>query len=127
MRLYICVGHGVVIVVCSPWYRPSSALHCFSSSLVSCSYVCNVCIAIERKQLKVLNIVQNTTVAMRSVPLVSIYCWVQNCRVLSFDLDVHRQNEEYGHVPRKEPLVNKVNYSLVDEVEHVLLLAVFCR
>ena len=38
--LYICIGHGVVIVVCSPWYRPSSILYSFSSSLVSCNYVC---------------------------------------------------------------------------------------
>ena len=27
--LYICVGHGVVTVVCSPWYRPSSVFIAF--------------------------------------------------------------------------------------------------
>ena len=26
---YICVGHGVFIVVCSPWLRPSSVFVAF--------------------------------------------------------------------------------------------------
>ena len=49
-----------------------------------------------------------------------------HCRLLSIDSDVHRQNEECGHVPTKEPCVNKVDDSPVDEVEHVLLLVDFC-
>ena len=50
-----------------------------------------------------------------------------HCRLLSIDLDVHRQNEEFWHEPTKESRVNKVDDSLVDEVEHVLILVDFCR
>ena len=42
-----------------------------------------------------------------------------HCRFLSIDSEVHRQNEEFWHVATKEPRVNKVDNSLVDEVEHV--------
>ena len=52
MCLYIYVGHGVVIVICSPWYCPSSVLFSFSSSLVSCNHICNRCIPIEKKNCK---------------------------------------------------------------------------
>ena len=48
-----------------------------------------------------------------------------HCRLFSIDSDVHRQNEEYPHVPTKEPRVNKVDDLLINEVEHVLLLANF--
>ena len=46
---FICVGHGVFIVVGTPWYRPSSVFYTFSSSLVSCNSVCTSCIPIEIK------------------------------------------------------------------------------
>ena len=42
MCLYICVGHRVVIVFYSPWYRPGSVFSSFSSTLVSCNYVRNL-------------------------------------------------------------------------------------
>ena len=43
------------------------------------------------------------------------------------DSDVHRQNEECQHIPTKEPHVNKIDDSLVDEVEHVLLFVDLCH
>ena len=50
-----------------------------------------------------------------------------HCRLWSVDSDVDRKNEECRHVPTKEPRVNQVDDSLVDEVEHVLLLVDFYR
>ena len=48
-----------------------------------------------------------------------------HCRFLSIDLESHRLIEECRLASAKEPLVNKFDDSLVDEVEHVLLLVDF--
>ena len=47
--------------------------------------------------------------------------------LLSTDSEFHRRTEVYRHVPTKEPCVNKFDDSLVDEREHFLPLADFCR
>ena len=48
-------------------------------------------------------------------------------RFSSIDSGVHRLIEEFRQVPTKTPRANKVDNSLVDEIEHVLLLVDFCR
>ena len=48
-----------------------------------------------------------------------------HCRFLSIDSESYRPMEECRHVPTKEPRVNKVDDSLVDEVENALLLVDF--
>ena len=48
------------------------------------------------------------------------------CRFSFIDSESHRQNEECRQVPTKTPRSKKVDDSLVDEVEHVLLLVDFC-
>ena len=48
-------------------------------------------------------------------------------RFVSVDSDIHRENEKCRHVPTKEPLVNRVDELLVDDVEHILLLVDFCQ
>jgi len=50
-----------------------------------------------------------------------------HCRFSSIDSECHRQNEECRQVQTKTPRANKVDKSLVDEVEHVLLRVDFCR
>ena len=50
-----------------------------------------------------------------------------HCRFSSIDSESHRQNEECRLVQTKTPRSKKVDDSLVDEVEHVLLLIDFCR
>ena len=48
-----------------------------------------------------------------------------HCRFLSIDSDSHRLMKECRLASAKEPLMNKFDDSLVDEVEHVLLLIDF--
>ena len=50
-----------------------------------------------------------------------------HCRFSSIDSECHRQNEEFRKVQTKTPRSKKVDDSLVDEVEHVLLLVDFCQ
>ena len=50
-----------------------------------------------------------------------------HCRFSSIDSEGHRQNEECRQVQTKTPRSKKVDDSLVDEVEHVLLLVDLCR
>ena len=52
---------------------------------------------------------------------------VSHCRFSSIDSECHRQNEECRQVQTKTPRANKVDKTLVDEVEHVLLRVDFCR
>ena len=49
-----------------------------------------------------------------------------HCRFSSMDSESHEQNKECQQVHIMTPSVNKVDDSLVDEVEHVLLLIDFC-
>ena len=50
-----------------------------------------------------------------------------HCKFSPTDSESHRQNEECRQVQRKTSRANKVDGSLVDEVEHVLLLVDCCR
>ena len=50
-----------------------------------------------------------------------------HCRFSSIDSEIHQQNEERRQAQTKEPHVNKVDDSLIDEVEHFLLFVDFCR
>ena len=50
-----------------------------------------------------------------------------HCRFSPTDSESHRQNEECWQVQTKTLRSKKVDDSLVDEVEHVLLLVDFCR
>ena len=50
-----------------------------------------------------------------------------HCRFSSIDSESHRQNEECRQVQTKTPRSKKVDDSLVDEVERVLLLVDFSR
>ena len=54
-------------------------------------------------------------------------CWDSHCKFSSIDSESHRQNEACRQVQTKTPRPKKVDDSLVDEVEHVLLLADFYR
>ena len=47
-----------------------------------------------------------------------------HCRFSSIDSEIHRQIEEWQQMQTKTPRSKKVDVSLVDEVEHVLLLVV---
>ena len=44
--------YGVVIDLCSPWYRPGSAFYKQLSSIASCSRVCNCFMQREKKKKK---------------------------------------------------------------------------
>ena len=48
-----------------------------------------------------------------------------HCRFSSIDSESHQQSEECRQVQTKTPRSKKVDDSLVDEVEHVLLLIAF--
>ena len=48
-----------------------------------------------------------------------------HCRFSSIESESHRQNEECRQVQTKAPRSKKVDDSLVNEVEHVLLLVDF--
>ena len=48
-----------------------------------------------------------------------------HCRFSSIDSESHQQSEECRQVQPKTPRSKKVDDSLVDEVEHVLLLIAF--
>ena len=48
-------------------------------------------------------------------------------RFSSIDSESHRQSEECRQVQTKTPRSKKIDVSLVDEVERVLLLVDFCR
>ena len=50
-----------------------------------------------------------------------------HCRCSSIYSESHRQNDECRQVQTKTPRSKKVDDSLVDEVEYVLLLVDFCR
>ena len=68
--------------------------------------------------------------AKRTVSELNILCNLMlgsHCRFSSIASEVRQKNEECRHVPTKTLCANKVDDPLVDEVEHVLLLADFCR
>ena len=48
-----------------------------------------------------------------------------HCRFSSIDSESHLQNEECQRLQTKMPSLKKVDDSLVDEVEHALLLVEF--
>ena len=50
-----------------------------------------------------------------------------HCRFSSIDSESHRQSEECRQVQTKTPRSKKVDDSLVDGIEHILLLVDFCR
>ena len=59
--------------------------------------------------------------------LINIIMLGSHCRFSSIDSESYRQNEECRQVQAKTPRPKKADDSLVDEVEHVLLLVDFCQ